>query len=83
MALATTALPPSLRRPVPSAQTLASLGLPSGGRLAVAVGAACPGRFGRHLYDLSEVPWERRPPGSTRPSRCGGPGGTAVSVVCW
>ncbi|WP_433447565.1 LLM class flavin-dependent oxidoreductase [Streptomyces sp. CA-142005] len=58
--LGTAALMPFLRRPVQTAQTLASLDLLSGGRLTVAVGAGFPGRFGRPLYDLSEVPWERR-----------------------
>ena len=32
----------------------------SGGRLVVAVGAAFPGRFGRPVHALSEVPWEAR-----------------------
>ncbi|OLZ63044.1 monooxygenase [Streptomyces sp. IMTB 2501] len=58
--LGTAALLPFLRRPVQTAQTLASVDLLSGGRLTVAVGAGFPGRFGRPLYDLSEVPWERR-----------------------
>ncbi|MGW1811349.1 LLM class flavin-dependent oxidoreductase [Streptomyces sp. NPDC002078] len=58
--LGTAALLPFLRRPVQTAQTLASLDLLSGGRLTVAVGAGFPGRFGRPLYDLSGVPWERR-----------------------
>ncbi|MCC5477695.1 LLM class flavin-dependent oxidoreductase [Streptomyces barringtoniae] len=58
--LGTAALLPFLRRPVQTAQTLASLDLLSGGRLTVAVGAGFPGRFGRPLYDLSEVPWTRR-----------------------
>ncbi|MGW3173763.1 LLM class flavin-dependent oxidoreductase [Streptomyces sp. NPDC001153] len=58
--LGTAALLPFLRRPVQTAQTLASLDLLSGGRLTVAVGAGFPGRFGRPLYDLSEVPWARR-----------------------
>ncbi len=58
--LGTAALLPVLRRPVQAAQTLASLDLLSGGRLTVAVGAGFPGRFGRPLYDLSEVPWARR-----------------------
>ncbi|RSS37641.1 LLM class flavin-dependent oxidoreductase [Streptomyces sp. WAC08241] len=58
--LGTAALLPHLRRPVQTAQALASLDLLSGGRLAVAVGAGFPGRFGQPLYALSEVPWERR-----------------------
>jgi alkanesulfonate monooxygenase SsuD/methylene tetrahydromethanopterin reductase-like flavin-dependent oxidoreductase (luciferase family) len=59
-ALETGALPPFLRRPVQAAQSLASIDLLSGGRLAVAVGAGFPGRFGQPFYTLSEVPWERR-----------------------
>ncbi|WP_432190340.1 LLM class flavin-dependent oxidoreductase [Streptomyces sp. Tue6028] len=58
--LGTAALMPVLRRPVQAAQTLASIDLLSGGRLTIAVGAGFPGRFGRPLYDLSEVPWDRR-----------------------
>ncbi|MGP9018355.1 LLM class flavin-dependent oxidoreductase [Streptomyces sp. BR1] len=58
--LGTAALMPVLRRPVQTAQTLASLDLMSGGRLTVTVGAGFPGRLGRPLHDLSEVPWERR-----------------------
>ncbi|MFC9123526.1 LLM class flavin-dependent oxidoreductase [Streptomyces sp. NPDC057067] len=58
--LGTAALMPFLRRPVQAAQSLASIDLLSGGRLVVAVGAGFPGRFGRPLYTLSEVPWERR-----------------------
>jgi alkanesulfonate monooxygenase SsuD/methylene tetrahydromethanopterin reductase-like flavin-dependent oxidoreductase (luciferase family) len=58
--LGTAALLPFLRRPVQAAQTLASIDLLSGGRLTVAVGAGFPGRFGRPLYALSELPWERR-----------------------
>jgi alkanesulfonate monooxygenase SsuD/methylene tetrahydromethanopterin reductase-like flavin-dependent oxidoreductase (luciferase family) len=58
--LGTAALMPVLRRPVQAAQTLASIDLLSGGRLTVAVGAGFPGRFGRPLHELSEVPWERR-----------------------
>jgi alkanesulfonate monooxygenase SsuD/methylene tetrahydromethanopterin reductase-like flavin-dependent oxidoreductase (luciferase family) len=58
--LGTGALLPFLRRPVQIAQALASIDLLSGGRLAVAVGAGFPGRFGRPFYDLSEVPWPRR-----------------------
>ncbi|WP_345706135.1 LLM class flavin-dependent oxidoreductase [Kitasatospora paranensis] len=58
--LGTGALLPFLRRPVQAAQSLASIDLLSGGRLAVAVGAGFPGRFGKPLYDLSGVPWERR-----------------------
>ncbi|MER7756480.1 LLM class flavin-dependent oxidoreductase [Kitasatospora sp. NPDC097643] len=58
--LGTGALLPVLRRPVLAAQTLASIDLLSGGRLAVAVGAGFPGRFGQPLHELSQVPWERR-----------------------
>jgi alkanesulfonate monooxygenase SsuD/methylene tetrahydromethanopterin reductase-like flavin-dependent oxidoreductase (luciferase family) len=58
--LGTGALLPFLRRPVQTAQALASIDLLSGGRLAVAVGAGFPGRFGQPLYRLSETPWERR-----------------------
>jgi alkanesulfonate monooxygenase SsuD/methylene tetrahydromethanopterin reductase-like flavin-dependent oxidoreductase (luciferase family) len=58
--LGTGALLPFLRRPIQVAQALASIDLLSGGRLAVAVGAGFPGRFGRPFYTLSEVPWERR-----------------------
>ncbi|GHF35670.1 N5,N10-methylene tetrahydromethanopterin reductase [Kitasatospora xanthocidica] len=58
--LGTGALLPVLRRPVQTAQTLASVDLLSGGRLTVAVGAGFPGRFGRPLHELSQVPWERR-----------------------
>ncbi|MEU2776281.1 LLM class flavin-dependent oxidoreductase [Streptomyces sp. NPDC007162] len=58
--LGTAALLPFLRRPVQAAQALASIDLLSGGRLTVAVGAGFPGRFGRPLYALSELPWERR-----------------------
>jgi alkanesulfonate monooxygenase SsuD/methylene tetrahydromethanopterin reductase-like flavin-dependent oxidoreductase (luciferase family) len=58
--LGTGALLPFLRRPIQTAQSLASIDLLSGGRLTVAVGAGFPGRFGRPLYTLSEVPWERR-----------------------
>lgn len=58
--LGTGALLPFLRRPIQAAQALASVDLLSGGRLAVAVGAGYPGRFGQPFYTLSEVPWERR-----------------------
>jgi alkanesulfonate monooxygenase SsuD/methylene tetrahydromethanopterin reductase-like flavin-dependent oxidoreductase (luciferase family) len=58
--LGTGALLPFLRRPIQAAQALASVDLLSGGRLAVAVGAGFPGRFGQPFYTLSEVPWERR-----------------------
>jgi alkanesulfonate monooxygenase SsuD/methylene tetrahydromethanopterin reductase-like flavin-dependent oxidoreductase (luciferase family) len=58
--LGTAALLPVLRRPVQAAQALASIDLLSGGRLAVAVGAGFPGRFGRPVHDLSEVPWAGR-----------------------
>ncbi|MFE5036665.1 LLM class flavin-dependent oxidoreductase [Streptomyces sp. NPDC056683] len=58
--LGTAALMPFLRRPVQAAQSLASIDLLSGGRLTVTVGAGFPGRFGRPLYTLSELPWTRR-----------------------
>lgn len=58
--LGTAALMPFLRRPIQTAQSLASLDLLSGGRLTVNVGAGFPGRFGRPLYTLSELPWDRR-----------------------
>jgi len=60
VALGTGALLPFMRRPVQAAQSLASIDLLSGGRLAVAVGAGFPGRFGQPMYTLSELPWERR-----------------------
>ncbi|MFF7754968.1 LLM class flavin-dependent oxidoreductase [Streptomyces sp. NPDC007971] len=58
--LGTAALMPFLRRPIQAAQSLASIDLLSGGRLTVTVGAGFPGRFGRPLYTLSELPWEGR-----------------------
>ncbi|MEV4758108.1 LLM class flavin-dependent oxidoreductase [Micromonospora sp. NPDC049559] len=58
--LGTAALLPVLRRPVSAAQSLASIDLLSGGRLVLAVGAGFPGRLGRPMYDLSEVPWRDR-----------------------
>lgn len=58
--LGTAVLMPVLRRPLTAARALASVDLLSGGRLLAGVGAGFPGRFGRPLYDLSEVPWERR-----------------------
>ena len=58
--LGTGALLPFLRRPIQAAQSLASIDLLSGGRLTVTVGGGFPGRFGRPLYTLSGVPWERR-----------------------
>jgi alkanesulfonate monooxygenase SsuD/methylene tetrahydromethanopterin reductase-like flavin-dependent oxidoreductase (luciferase family) len=58
--LGTAALMPVLRRPVQTAQALASIDLLSGGRLTVAVGAGFPGRLGQPMYALSQVPWERR-----------------------
>lgn len=58
--LGTAALLPVLRRPVQAAQTLASVDLLSGGRLAVAVGAGFPGPLGQPMYELSGVPWPRR-----------------------
>nr|WP_325100418.1 LLM class flavin-dependent oxidoreductase [Streptomyces broussonetiae] len=58
--LGTAALLPFLRRPIQTAQSLASIDLLSGGRLTVTVGAGFPGRLGRPLYTLSELPWDRR-----------------------
>jgi len=58
--IGTAALMPVLRRPVQTAQALASIDLLSGGRLAVAVGAGFPGPLGRPLHELSEVPWADR-----------------------
>ncbi|MDX2290897.1 MULTISPECIES: LLM class flavin-dependent oxidoreductase [Streptomyces] len=58
--LGTAALLPHLRRPVQAAQSLASVDLLSEGRLVVTVGAGFPGRFGRPLYALSELPWAGR-----------------------
>jgi alkanesulfonate monooxygenase SsuD/methylene tetrahydromethanopterin reductase-like flavin-dependent oxidoreductase (luciferase family) len=58
--LGTATLMPVLRRPVQAAQTIASIDLLSGGRLVVAVGAGFPGRLGKPLYELSEVPWPGR-----------------------
>lgn len=58
--LGTGALLPVLRRPIQAAEALASIDLLSGGRLAVAVGAGFPGRFGRPLHTWSQVPWEHR-----------------------
>ena len=58
--LGTAALMPVLRRPVQTAQALASLDVLSGGRLVVTVGAGFPGAFGQPQYRLSQVPWERR-----------------------
>jgi alkanesulfonate monooxygenase SsuD/methylene tetrahydromethanopterin reductase-like flavin-dependent oxidoreductase (luciferase family) len=58
--LGTATLMPVLRRPIQAAQAIASIDLLSGGRLIVGVGAGFPGRLGRPLYELSEVPWARR-----------------------
>ncbi len=57
--LGTAALQPVLRRPVQTAQVLASIDRLSGGRLAVAVGAGFPG-LAVGEYAASEVPWGRR-----------------------
>lgn len=57
--LGTAALQPALRRPVQTAQVLASIDRLSGGRLTVAVGAGFPGVSERE-YAASEVPWQRR-----------------------
>jgi alkanesulfonate monooxygenase SsuD/methylene tetrahydromethanopterin reductase-like flavin-dependent oxidoreductase (luciferase family) len=57
--LGTAALQPVLRRPVQTAQVLASIDRLSRGRLAVAVGAGFPG-LSEVEYGASEVPWPRR-----------------------
>jgi alkanesulfonate monooxygenase SsuD/methylene tetrahydromethanopterin reductase-like flavin-dependent oxidoreductase (luciferase family) len=57
--LGTAALQPMLRRPVQTAQVLASIDRLSRGRLAVAVGAGFPG-LSEVEYAASEVPWPRR-----------------------
>jgi len=57
--LGTAALLPALRRPVQTAQALASLDLVSQGRLTIGVGAGYPGVSERE-YALSQVPWQRR-----------------------
>ncbi|TMR98322.1 LLM class flavin-dependent oxidoreductase [Nonomuraea basaltis] len=57
--LGTAALLPAFRRPVTSAQELASIDHLSAGRLVVTVGAGFPGRS-EIEYALSEVPWRRR-----------------------
>lgn len=57
--LGTAALQPALRRPVQTAQVLASIDRLSRGRLAVAVGAGFPG-LSEVEYAASEVPWPRR-----------------------
>jgi alkanesulfonate monooxygenase SsuD/methylene tetrahydromethanopterin reductase-like flavin-dependent oxidoreductase (luciferase family) len=57
--LGTAALQPVLRRPVQTAQVLASIDQLSRGRLAVAVGAGFPG-LSEVEYAASEVPWARR-----------------------
>ena len=57
--LGTAALQPVLRRPVQTAQVLASIDRLSGGRLAIAVGAGFPG-LSQAEYAASEVPWPRR-----------------------
>jgi alkanesulfonate monooxygenase SsuD/methylene tetrahydromethanopterin reductase-like flavin-dependent oxidoreductase (luciferase family) len=57
--LGTAALQPVLRRPVQTAQVLASIDQLSRGRLAVAVGAGFPG-LAEVEYRASEVPWARR-----------------------
>ncbi len=55
----TAALLPALRRPIQTAQAIASLDLLSGGRLTVTVGAGFP-RRSEVEYGLSEVPWPGR-----------------------
>ncbi|MEV8636127.1 LLM class flavin-dependent oxidoreductase [Streptosporangium sp. NPDC051023] len=57
--LGTSTLLPAFRRPVTTAQELASIDHLSAGRLVVAVGAGFPGRS-EIEYAVSEVPWERR-----------------------
>jgi alkanesulfonate monooxygenase SsuD/methylene tetrahydromethanopterin reductase-like flavin-dependent oxidoreductase (luciferase family) len=57
--LGTAALLPALRRPVQSAQAIASLDLLSGGRLVLTVGAGFPGRSEAE-YAAAEVPWRGR-----------------------
>jgi alkanesulfonate monooxygenase SsuD/methylene tetrahydromethanopterin reductase-like flavin-dependent oxidoreductase (luciferase family) len=57
--LGTAALQPALRRPVQTAQALASLDRLAQGRLTVAVGAGFPG-LSEIEYAASEVPWSRR-----------------------
>ena len=57
--LGSAALQPVLRRPVQTAQVLASIDRLSGGRLAVAVGAGFPG-LSEVEYAASDVPWARR-----------------------
>src|ERR1700761_1139963 len=57
--LGTAALQPVLRRPVQTAQVLASIDRLSRGRLAVAVGGGFPG-LSEVEYAASEVPWPRR-----------------------
>jgi alkanesulfonate monooxygenase SsuD/methylene tetrahydromethanopterin reductase-like flavin-dependent oxidoreductase (luciferase family) len=57
--LGTAALQPVLRRPVQTAQVLASIDRLSRGRLVVAVGAGFPG-LSEVEYAASEVPWPRR-----------------------
>jgi alkanesulfonate monooxygenase SsuD/methylene tetrahydromethanopterin reductase-like flavin-dependent oxidoreductase (luciferase family) len=59
IALGTAALQPALRRPVHTAQVLASIDRLSHGRLTVAVGAGFPG-LSEVEYAASEVPWPRR-----------------------
>jgi alkanesulfonate monooxygenase SsuD/methylene tetrahydromethanopterin reductase-like flavin-dependent oxidoreductase (luciferase family) len=57
--LGTAALQPALRRPVQTAQVLASIDRLAHGRLVVAVGAGFPG-LSEVEYAASEVPWRRR-----------------------
>ncbi|WP_113963086.1 LLM class flavin-dependent oxidoreductase [Mycobacterium shimoidei] len=57
--LGTAALQPALRRPVQTAQVLASIDRLAHGRLIVAVGAGFPG-LSEVEYAASEVPWPRR-----------------------
>ncbi|MFB9474732.1 LLM class flavin-dependent oxidoreductase [Nonomuraea salmonea] len=57
--LGTATLLPAFRRPVTTAQELASIDHLSAGRLTIAVGAGFPGRS-EPEYAMSEVPWQRR-----------------------
>lgn len=59
IALGTAALQPALRRPVQTAQALASIDQLSRGRLTVGVGAGFPG-VSEVEYAAGEVPWARR-----------------------
>lgn len=58
--LGTATLLPVLRRPIMTAQTLATIDHLSDGRLVLAVGGGFPGRFGEPLHRWSQVPWPGR-----------------------